>query len=98
MGFTQGKSKTDAMQALADAFEDVVNRRGFTETVTALGGDVSSRNAYARYGYGTLMPKLDTVQEILKAVAPELTLTVGPRKGPTAADAQGQAALRGGAV
>ena len=45
----------------------------------------SSRNAYARYEHGTAMPKQDTVQEILKAVAPELALTVGPRKGPAAA-------------
>lgn len=118
--FTQGKSKSDAMQALADAFEDVVNRPVFTVTVSALGGDeawvqasdpalllgivlryqreahhlsladvakrigASSRNAYARYEHGTSMPKLDTVQELLKAVAPELALTVGPRKGPAA--------------
>jgi len=119
--FTQGKSKADAMRALADAFEDVVNRDGFKVTVTALDGDelrveasdparllgvvlryqreahhlsladvakrigASSRNAYARYEHGTSMPKLDTVQEILKAVAPELSLTVGPRKGTRAA-------------
>jgi DNA-binding XRE family transcriptional regulator len=109
--------EADAMQALADAFEDVVNRDGFKVTVTALDGDAvsvdasdpalllgvvlryqreahhlsladvakrigaSSRNTYARYEHGTSMPKLDTVQEILKAVAPELALTVGPRKG-----------------
>ena len=119
--FTQGKSKADAMRALADAFEDVVNRHGFSVTVSALDGDevrveasdpalllgvvlryqreahhlsladvakrigASSRNAYARYEHGTSMPKLDTVQEILRAVAPELALTVGPRKGPKAA-------------
>ncbi|TMQ12298.1 MAG: hypothetical protein E6J91_21110 [Deltaproteobacteria bacterium] len=109
--FTQGKSKADAMRALADAFEDVINRPGFKATVTTLDGDEvrveasdpalllgvvlryqreahigpSSRNAYARYEHGTSMPKLDTVQEILKAVAPELALTVGPRKGPLAA-------------
>ena len=119
--FTQGKSKADAMRALADAFKDVVDRRGFKATVTALDGDevrvessdpalllgvvlryqreahglsladvakrigASSRNAYARYEHGTAMPKLDTVQEILKAVAPDLALTVGPRKGPAVA-------------
>src|SRR5215510_9227695 len=119
--FTQGKTRADAMRALADAFEDVIDRRGFKVTVTALDGDevrveasdpalllgvvlryqreahhlsladvakrigASSRNAYARYEHGTSMPKLDTVQEILKAVAPELALTVGPRKGPVAA-------------
>ena len=37
--FTQGKSKVDAMRALADAFEDVINRPGFKATVTALDGD-----------------------------------------------------------
>ena len=37
--FTQGKSKADAMRALADAFEDVINRPGFKATVTALDGD-----------------------------------------------------------
>ena len=119
--FTQGKSKVDAMRALADAFEDVINRPGFKATVTALDrnevrveasdpalllavvlryqreahhlslADVakrigaSSRNAYARYEHGTAMPKLDTVQALLQAVAPELALTVGPRKGPRAA-------------
>lgn len=128
--FTQGKSKADAMQALADAFEDVVNRDGFKVTVTALEGDevrveatdparllgvvlryqreahhlsladvakrigASSRNAYARYEHGTSMPKLDTVQEILKAVAPELSLTVGPRKGPRAAPSRASKAKR----
>jgi DNA-binding XRE family transcriptional regulator len=114
--FTQGKSKADAMRALADAFEDVIHRDGFRVTVTALDGDevhvtasdpalllgvvlryqreahglsladvakrlgASSRNAYARYEHGTAMPKLDTAQAILQAVAPELALTVGPRK------------------
>jgi hypothetical protein len=37
--FTQGKSKADAMRALADAFEDVINRPGFKVTVAALDGD-----------------------------------------------------------
>src|SRR5215813_8215804 len=128
--FTQGKSRADAMQALADAFEDVVNREDFKVTVTALEGDevsvessdpalllggvlryqreahhlsladvakrigASSRNAYARYEHGTSMPKLDTVQEILKAVAPELVLTVGPRKGPSASAPRASKAKR----
>jgi DNA-binding XRE family transcriptional regulator len=119
--FTQGKSKADAMRALADAFEDVIHRQGFRVTVTALDGDevhvaasdpalllgivlryqreahglsladvakrigASSRNAYARYEHGTAMPKLDTVQALLQAVAPELALTLGPRKSPRAA-------------
>src|SRR5512140_1694932 len=105
--FTQGKSKADAMRALADAFEDVIHRPGFRVTVTELNGDevhvaasdpalllgvvlryqreahglsladvakrigASSRNAYARYEHGTAMPKLDTVQALLQAVAPE---------------------------
>jgi transcriptional regulator with XRE-family HTH domain len=56
----------------------------------------SSRNAYARYEHGTSMPKLDTVQEILKAVAPELALTLGPRKGPTAAPRAAKAKRRSG--
>ena len=128
--FTQGKSRANAMLALADAFEDVVNRDDFKVTVTALAGDevsvdasdpalllgvvlryqreahhlsladvakrigASSRNAYARYEHGTSMPKLDTVQEILKAVAPELALTVGPRKGPSASAPRASKAKR----
>ncbi|HEX8112229.1 MAG TPA: DUF222 domain-containing protein [Kofleriaceae bacterium] len=56
----------------------------------------SSRNAYARYEHGTSMPKLDTVQEILKAVAPELALTLGPRKGPKAAPRTAKAKRRSG--
>ena len=43
--FTQGKRKADAMQALADAFEDVVNRDGFKVTVTAVDGDEVSVDA-----------------------------------------------------
>ena len=43
--FTQGKSRADAMRALADAFEDVVNREDFNVTVTALDGDEVSVEA-----------------------------------------------------
>jgi len=34
----------------------------------------SSRNAYARYEQGDVVPKLDTVYQVLRAVAPNLTL------------------------
>jgi hypothetical protein len=58
----------------------------------------SSHNAYARYEHGTSMPKLDTVQEILKAVAPELALTLGPRNGPKVAPRVAKAKRRSGGV
>jgi transcriptional regulator with XRE-family HTH domain len=45
----------------------------------------SSRNAYASYEQGRTEPTLGKFRELLMAVAPEMTLTVGPRSGPRAA-------------
>lgn len=114
--FTQGKSETEARQALADAFEDVVNDPAFKVTVSPLddGGTVvveandpgkllsvalryqrevhklsladvadkigaSSRNGYARYEQGAV-PKLETLLEVLKAIAPDVTIALVARK------------------
>jgi len=114
--FTQGKSESEARQALADAFEDVVDDPSFKVTVTPVddAGTVvvesndlgkliavvlryqrevhklslaevankigaSSRNAYARYEQGAI-PKLETLLDVLKAIAPEITLALVERK------------------
>jgi transcriptional regulator with XRE-family HTH domain len=45
----------------------------------------SSRNAYASYEQGRTEPTLGKFRELLLAVAPDMTLTVGPRIGPRAA-------------
>ena len=45
----------------------------------------SSRNAYARYEQGESVPTLDKFAELLRAVAPEVTLIIGTRKPATAA-------------
>ena len=45
----------------------------------------SSRNAYASYEQGRTEPTLGKFRELLMAVAPDMTLTVGPRKGPRSA-------------
>jgi len=40
----------------------------------------SSRNAYARYEQGSSVPTLDKFAELLRAVAPDVTLIIGTRK------------------
>jgi DNA-binding XRE family transcriptional regulator len=47
----------------------------------------SSRNAYASYEQGRTEPTLGKFRELLLAVAPEMTLMVGPRLGLRAARA-----------
>lgn len=116
--FTQGKSETEARQALAEAFEDVVNDPAFKVTVSPLddGGTVvveandpgkllaialryqrevhklsladvadkigaSSRNGYARYEQGAV-PKLETLLDVLKAIAPDVTIALIARTPP----------------
>ena len=40
---------------------------------------LSSRNAYARYEQGQSVPTIDKFLELLRAVAPEMTVIIGPR-------------------
>lgn len=47
----------------------------------------SSINAYAAYEQGKREPSFSKYLEFLRVVAPEMALTVGPRKGPTPASA-----------
>jgi len=120
--YTQGRSRKDAAAMLADAFESLINRPGFSVTVIDEGGGeqvlieanepaalaayvlkyqrevhglslaqvakalgASSRNAYARYEQGASVPTLDKFAELLRAVAPEVTLIIGTRKSTMAA-------------
>lgn len=120
--FTQGRSRAEAFEMLADLVETMVERAGFRVKVTDLGkgsdgssqvlvdanepallaaqvlkyqrevhglslADVakllgaSSRNAYASYEQGRTEPTISKYRELLRAVAPEMTLVVGPRIG-----------------
>jgi predicted transcriptional regulator len=53
------------------------------QVAKALGA--SSRNAYARYEQGESVPTLDKFAELLRTVAPEVTLIIGTRKSTMAA-------------
>ncbi len=118
---TQGTSRSDAREMLADCIEVQTNRRRFKVTVTegrqlgedayevivdsdqpaVLGAELlkyqrlihkltlrdvqkklgaSSINAYAAYEQGKRAPTLAKFRELLAAVAPDMVLTVGPRK------------------
>ena len=120
--FTQGRSRTEAMENLAEVVELRVDRVGFAATVSELEkrghnefaviiessapawlaaavlkyqrarngmslADVAkslgaaSRNAYASYEQGAREPTLGKFRELLEAVAPEMTLILGPRVG-----------------
>jgi hypothetical protein len=103
---TQGRTRKEALEMIADWVQTMVNRRGFRAAVhprgkaefevsgnsaaamTALllrrrraaGGaslsevalrlGASSRNAYARYERGDVVPSLEKLDELLKAAAP----------------------------
>ncbi len=118
--FTQGRTRKEAIENLAEVVELRVDRRGFEVAVTeletrrrnvisvlvepsdpallaaavlryqrtrrglslaevarALGA--ASRNAYASYEQGRREPTLGKLSELLKAVAPEIALTLEPR-------------------
>ena len=53
---------------------------GLTLAQVARSLGASSRNAYARYEQGASVPTLDKFAELLRAVAPEVTLMIGTRK------------------
>ena len=56
------------------------NRMSLADVAKLLGA--ASRNAYASYEQGTREPTLGKFRELLGAVAPEMTLMLGPRVGP----------------
>jgi transcriptional regulator with XRE-family HTH domain len=134
--FTQGRSRSEAMQNLAEVVELRVEQRGFTAKVMAIEAQgprgfsvliepsdsarlaaavlkyqrdrhgmsladvarklgVSSRNAYARYEQGNTEPSLGKLRELLRAVAPELTLFLASRSTPLRRRKSGRSARRG---
>lgn len=114
--YTQGRTRAEAVEMLADAVREVVHHAGFAVKIhKSTGSEVlieankpkllaaqvlkyqrethklsladvaknlksSSRNAYAAYEQGRTEPTISKFVELLAAVAPEMTLTVGPRK------------------
>ncbi len=104
---TQGRTKTEALEMIADWLETMVNREGFRaevhprsrEEFEVSGNDVaamtalllrrrreasgaslrdvasrlgaSSRNAYARYERGEVVPTIDKLDALLKATSPD---------------------------
>jgi predicted RNase H-like HicB family nuclease/DNA-binding XRE family transcriptional regulator len=120
--FTQGRSRREAMENLAEVIELRVDRHGFEARVSELEKEarnsfavfvepsepvwlaaavlkyqrarhrlsladvaktlgVASRNAYASYEQGAREPALGKFRELLAAVAPDMTLILGPRVG-----------------
>ena len=61
-------------------YQRVRNRMSLADVAKLLGA--ASRNAYASYEQGTREPTLGKFRELLGAVAPEMTLILGPRVGP----------------
>lgn len=64
-------------------YQREVHGLSLAQVAKALGA--SSRNAYARYEQGKSAPTLDKFAELLRAVAPEVTLLIGMRKPAIAA-------------
>ena len=67
-----------ALAAYVLKYQREVHGLSLAQVAKALG--VSSRNAYARYEQGESVPTLDKFAELLRAVAPEVTLIIGTRK------------------
>lgn len=67
-----------ALAAYVLKYQREVHGLSLAQAARALGA--SSRNAYARYEQGTSVPTLDKFAELLRAVAPEVTLIIGTRK------------------
>jgi predicted transcriptional regulator len=72
-----------ALAAHVLKYQREVHGLSLAQAAKALG--VSSRNAYARYEQGESVPTLDKFTELLRAVAPEITLIIGTRKSAIAA-------------
>lgn len=62
-------------------YQRVRRRMSLADVAKALGA--ASRNAYASYEQGAREPTLGKFRELLGAVAPEMTLILGPRGGAT---------------
>lgn len=67
-----------ALAAYVLKFQRETNKLSLADVAARLGA--SSRTAYARYEQGKSVPTLDKFVELLRAVAPDMALTVGPRK------------------
>ena len=67
-----------ALAAYVLKYQREVHGLSLAQAARALGA--SSRNAYARYEQGASVPTLDKFAELLRAVAPEVTLIIGMRK------------------
>jgi len=61
-------------------------RRGVSIAEAADRVGVSSRSIYARMERGEHSPRLDTMQAAIAAIAPDLAIMVGDRKGPQKAE------------
>lgn len=72
-----------ALAAYVLKYQREVHGLSLAQVAKTLGA--SSRNAYARYEQGSSVPTLDKLSELLRAVAPEVTLMIGTRKPPIAA-------------
>ncbi len=72
-----------ALAAYVLKYQREVHGLSLAQAARALGA--SSRNAYARYEQGDSVPTLDKFAELLRAVAPEVTLIIGTRKPVAAA-------------
>lgn len=64
------------LAALVLRYQREIHKMSLADVATALGA--KSRNAYAAYEQGRTEPTLSKYLELLKVVAPEMTLTVGP--------------------
>jgi L-fucose isomerase-like protein len=84
-----GQERDDAYSVFVEATEPAllaaevlkyqreIHKLSLADVAKALGA--SSRNAYASYEQGHREPTLSKFGELLKAVAPEMALVVGPR-------------------
>lgn len=70
-------NKPGALLALVLRYQRGAHQLSLADVAERIGA--SSRNAYARYEQGAAMPKLDTVLQLIAAVAPEFTLAFVPR-------------------
>lgn len=69
-----------ALLAIVLRYQREVSKLSLADVASKLG--VTSRNAYARYEQGAAMPKLDTVCQLLAAVAPNVCLAFIERVPP----------------
>ena len=90
-----GNDAPDSYQVLVEASEPALlaalvlryqrQVRGLTLAQVAEKLGASYHNAYASYEQGKREPSISKMRELLAAVAPEMALTIGPRKPPKSA-------------